>query len=379
MSATLDLTIDLVSRPSVTPDDQGCQMLLAQRLAAIGFSLEHLCFGQEGDWTDNLWARRGTQSPVLAFAGHTDVVPTGPHVNWSSPPFEPEIRDGLLYGRGTADMKGSIAAFVTACERFVSQYPDHKGSIAFLITSDEEGPATGGTVKVIETLETRGEKIDWCIVGEPTSTAKVGDVVKNGRRGSLNGRLTVKGKQGHIAYPHLAKNPIHLLVPALTQLCAVEWDQGNEDFPPTSFQVSNLNSGTGVTNVIPGTADVVFNFRYSTEVTHKELQQQVQEILDHHDLNYDLKWELSGKPFRTASGALVDAVKQAIKSTTNYDTELSTSGGTSDGRFIAPTGAQVVELGPLNATIHQIDECVSVSDLDILSTIYETTLSKLLI
>jgi succinyl-diaminopimelate desuccinylase len=379
MSATLDLTIDLVSRPSVTPDDQGCQMLLAQRLAAIGFSLEHLRFGQEGDWTDNLWARRGTQSPVLAFAGHTDVVPTGPHVNWSSPPFEPEIRDGLLYGRGTADMKGSIAAFVTACERFVSQYPDHKGSIAFLITSDEEGPATGGTVKVIETLETRGEKIDWCIVGEPTSTAKVGDVVKNGRRGSLNGRLTVKGKQGHIAYPHLAKNPIHLLVPALTQLCAVEWDQGNEDFPPTSFQVSNLNSGTGVTNVIPGTADVVFNFRYSTEVTHKELQQQVQEILDHHDLNYDLKWELSGKPFRTASGALVDAVKQAIKSTTNYDTELSTSGGTSDGRFIAPTGAQVVELGPLNATIHQIDECVSVSDLDILSTIYETTLSKLLI
>lgn len=379
MSATLDLTIELVSRASVTPDDQGCQMLLAERLAAIGFSLEHLRFGKEGDWTDNLWARRGTKSPVLAFAGHTDVVPTGPHATWSSPPFEPEIRDGLLYGRGTADMKGSIAAFVTACERFVAEYPDHKGSIAFLLTSDEEGPATGGTVKVIETLETRGEKIDWCIVGEPTSSEKVGDVVKNGRRGSLNGRLTVKGKQGHIAYPQLAKNPIHLLVPALMQLCAVEWDQGNEDFPPTSFQVSNLNSGTGVTNVIPGTTDVVFNFRYSTEVTHLELQHQVESILDSHDLDYDLKWELSGRPFRTASGALVDAVKQAIKSTTHCDTELSTSGGTSDGRFIAPTGAQVIELGPLNATIHQIDECVSISDLDILSTIYETTLSKLLV
>lgn len=379
MTDTLNLTIDLISRPSVTPEDFGCQKLLADRLSAIGFTIEHLRFGQEGDWTDNIWARRGTQSPVLAFAGHTDVVPTGPEENWSSAPFIPEIRDGLLYGRGAADMKGSIAAFVTACERFVVEHPDHSGSIAFLITSDEEGPATGGTIKVIETLEARNEKIDWCIVGEPTSTSKVGDVVKNGRRGSLNGRLTVKGKQGHIAYPHLAKNPIHLLVPALTELCAVEWDQGNEDFPPTSFQVSNLNSGTGVTNVIPGTADVVFNFRYSTEVTHKQLQQHVQSILDSHGLNYDLKWELSGKPFRTASGALVDAVKQAIKSTTGYDTELSTSGGTSDGRFIAPTGAQVIELGPLNATIHQIDECVSVADLDILSTIYETTLSKLLV
>ena len=374
MSATLELTKDLISRPSVTPEDFGCQQLLADRLSTIGFTIEHLRFGD----TDNIWARRGTQSPVLAFAGHTDVVPTGPVENWSNPPFEPTIVDGLLYGRGTADMKGSIAAFVTACERFVAEHPDHTGSIAFLITSDEEGPATGGTVKVIEILEARGEKIDWCIVGEPSSTNKVGDVVKNGRRGSLNGRLTVKGKQGHIAYPHLAENPIHLLTPALTELCEVQWDQGNDDFPPTSFQVSNINSGTGVTNVIPGTAELVFNFRYSTEVTHEQLQKKVQAILDQHGLNYDLTWELSGKPFRTASGALVDAVKRAIKSTTGYDTELSTSGGTSDGRFIAPTGAQVIELGPLNATIHQVNECVSVEDIDTLSTIYQALLTQLL-
>lgn len=374
MSATLELTQDLISRPSVTPDDQGCQQLLADRLSAIGFTIEHLRFGD----TDNIWARRGDQTPLFAFAGHTDVVPTGPVENWQSDPFTPEIRDGLLYGRGTADMKGSIAAMLTACERFITDHPAHAGSIAFLITSDEEGPATDGTVKVVETLQARNEKIDWCLVGEPTSTEQVGDVVKNGRRGSMNGRLTINGKQGHIAYPHLAENPIHLLAPALTELCAIEWDQGNDDFPPTSFQVSNLNSGTGVTNVIPGAADVVFNFRYSTEVTHEQLQQRVQAILDSHDLNYDLEWELSGKPFRTASGALVDAVKQAIKSTTGYDTELSTSGGTSDGRFIAPTGAQVIELGPLNATIHQIDECVSVADLDTLSEIYQTLLAKLL-
>ncbi|PHS24860.1 MAG: succinyl-diaminopimelate desuccinylase [Methylophaga sp.] len=374
MSATLELTKDLISRPSVTPEDFGCQQLLAERLAAIGFTIEHLRFGD----TDNIWARRGNQSPVLAFAGHTDVVPTGPEESWTSPPFEPVIRDGLLYGRGAADMKGSIAAFVTACERFIAKHDDHTGSIAFLITSDEEGPATGGTVKVIETLEARGEKIDWCLVGEPSSTKKVGDIVKNGRRGSMNGYLTIKGKQGHIAYPHLAENPIHLLTPALTELCTIEWDQGNEDFPPTSFQVSNLNSGTGVTNVIPGTAEAVFNFRFSTEVTHQQLQQRVEALLDQHNLNYDLKWQLSGKPFRTASGALVDAVKSAIKATTGYETELSTSGGTSDGRFIAPTGAQVVELGPLNATIHQLDECVSVADLDILSEIYETLLVQLL-
>jgi len=375
MSATLELTKDLISRPSVTPEDFGCQQLLADRLSAIGFTVEYLRFGD----TDNIWARRGTEGPLLTFAGHTDVVPTGPEDKWTSPPFEPTIRDGLLYGRGTADMKGSIAAFVTACERFIAEHADHNGSIAFLITSDEEGPATGGTVKVIETLEARNEKIDWCLVGEPSSTNKVGDIVKNGRRGSLNGRLTVKGKQGHIAYPHLAENPIHILTPALTELCNVEWDQGNDDFPPTSFQVSNLNSGTGVTNVIPGTADLVFNFRYSTEVTHELLQQRVEAILDQHGINYDLSWELSGKPFRTASGALVDATKHAIKAITGYDTELSTSGGTSDGRFIAPTGAQVVELGPLNATIHQINECVSVADLDTLSDIYEVLLGQLLV
>ena len=378
MSATLDLTIDLISRPSITPEDFGCQQLLADRLEKIGFTIEHLRFGTEGNWTDNIWARRGTQAPVFAFAGHTDVVPTGSEENWVSPPFEPEIRDGLLYGRGTADMKGSIAAFVTACERFIADNPDHTGSIAFLITSDEEGPATGGTVKVIETLEARGEKIDWCLVGEPSSTDRLGDIVKNGRRGSMNGTLTINGKQGHIAYPHLANNPIHLLTPALTELCNIEWDQGNEDFPPTSFQISNLNSGTGVTNVIPGTAEVVFNFRYSTEVTHIQLQQRVEALLDSYGFNYDLDWNLSGKPFRTASGALVDAVKIAIKSTTGFDTELSTSGGTSDGRFIAPTGAQVIELGPLNATIHQLDECVSVADLDTLSVVYQAILSELL-
>jgi len=379
MSATLELTKHLISRPSVTPEDCGCQQFLADRLSAIGFTIEHLRFGHEGNWTDNIWARRGNQSPVLAFAGHTDVVPTGPAENWTSPPFEPTIRDGMLYGRGTADMKGSIAAFVTACERFIIAHPNHNGSIAFLITSDEEGPATDGTVKVIETLEARGEKIDWCLVGEPSSTAKVGDIVKNGRRGSMNGYLTVQGKQGHIAYPHLAENPIHLLTPALTELCAIEWDQGNEDFPPTCFQVSNIHSGTGVTNVIPDTAELIFNFRYSTEVTHEQLQQRVEAVLEQYELHYDLKWELSGKPFRTARGELVDAVKAAIKKITGYETELSTSGGTSDGRFIAPTGAQVIELGPLNASIHQIDECVSVADLDILSNIYENLLTNLLV
>jgi succinyl-diaminopimelate desuccinylase len=375
MSATLELTEDLIRRDSVTPEDKGCQQLLADRLSAIGFEIEHLRFGD----TDNIWARRGTTGPVFAFAGHTDVVPTGPVENWQSNPFEPEIRDGLLYGRGTADMKGSIAAMITACVRFVAEHPKHNGSIAFLITSDEEGPATGGTIKVIETLEDRNEKIDWCLVGEPSSTNKVGDVVKNGRRGSLNGYLTIKGKQGHIAYPHLAENPIHLMAPVLAELCALEWDQGNEDFPPTSFQVSNLNSGTGVTNVIPGDTDIIFNFRYSTESTHEQLQQTVVSVLDKHGLDFDLRWELSGKPFRTASGTLVDSVKTAIHAVTGYETELSTSGGTSDGRFIAPTGAQVVELGPLNATIHQVDECVSVADLDTLSDIYQTLLQHLFV
>ena len=378
MSNTLELTKELISRYSVTPEDKGCQLLLAERLSAIGFEIEHLRFGQEGNWTDNLWARRGKTGPVFAFAGHTDVVPPGPTDAWQSSPFEPTIRDGLLYGRCAADMKGSIAAMVTACERFVASHPNHTGSLAFLITSDEEGPAHGGTVKVIETLEARGEKIDWCLVGEPSSTDKVGDVVKNGRRGSLNGHLTINGQQGHIAYPHLAENPIHLLAPVLSTLCQMEWDQGNEDFPPTSFQVSNLNSGTGVTNVIPGNADLIFNFRYSTESTHEQLQHQVESVLDDAGLDYDLVWSLSGKPFRTASGPLVDSAKSAIHAVTGYETALSTSGGTSDGRFIAPTGAQVVELGPINATIHQIDECVSVEGLDTLSIIYENLLENLL-
>lgn len=375
MSETLHLAQQLIQRDSVTPDDKGCQMMMADRLAVSGFHAEHMHFSD----TDNLWLRRGNKGPVFAFAGHTDVVPTGPVESWSYPPYEANVVDGMLYGRGAADMKGSIAAMITACERFVSAYPDHEGSIAFLITSDEEGPAVNGTVKVIETLQARGEKIDWCLVGEPSSTDKVGDVVKNGRRGSLNARLTVKGKQGHIAYPHLAKNPIHLLTPALNELCNIEWDKGNADFPSTSFQVSNIQSGTGATNVIPGTIEVIFNFRYSTEVTYEELQQRVQAVLDKHQLEYDISWELSGKPFRTASGELLEAVQQAIVDVTGYNTELSTSGGTSDGRFIAPTGTQVIELGPLNATIHQINECVSVADIDTLSHIYEKLLIKLLV
>lgn len=375
MTTTLELTQKLIRHDSVTPDDKGCQLMLADLLAPLGFHAEHMQFED----VSNLWLRRGNSGPVLVFAGHTDVVPTGPIEKWTHAPFKADVVDDMLYGRGAADMKGSIAAFVTAGERFVAKHPDHKGSIAFLITSDEEGPAINGTVKVVETLQSRGEKIDWCVVGEPTSTDKVADVVKNGRRGSLNGRLTVFGKQGHIAYPHLAENPIHSISPALTELSETIWDNGNEDFPPTSFQVSNIHAGTGVTNVIPGTIEVVFNFRYSTESNHEQLQQGVRDILDKYHLKYQIDWELSGRPFRTASGALVDAVKYAIKHVTGRETELSTSGGTSDGRFIAPTGAQVIELGPLNATIHQIDECVSVADLDTLSDIYETLLNKLLL
>src|SRR5690554_4575389 len=375
LSETIQLTIDLIQRDSVTPADKGCQIMLAERLVNSGFNAEYLRFGE----VDNLWCRRGHNGPLFVFAGHTDVVPTGPVEKWSHEPFAAKIEDGILYGRGAADMKGSIAAMVTACERFVADHPQHKGSIAFLLTSDEEGPATDGTVKVIETLRARQEQIDWCVVGEPTSTDRVADVVKNGRRGSLNGYLTVKGKQGHIAYPHLADNPIHQLAPALAELCAVEWDQGNQDFPPTSFQVSNLTSGTGATNIILGTVEMIFNFRYSTEVTHEELQQQVAAILDKHDVAYQLDWMLSGKPFRTAGGKLLEAVQVAVRHVTGYETTLSTSGGTSDGRFIAPTGAQVIELGPLNATIHQIDEQVSITDLDILSEIYQQLLVELLV
>ncbi len=375
LSPTLELTIDLMSRSSVTPADAGCQRLMCDRLAAVGFSIEPLRFED----VDNVWARRGNSGPLICFAGHTDVVPTGPLAQWTSPPFAPEIRDGMLYGRGAADMKGSLAAMVTACERFVARYPDHTGSIAYLITSDEEGPSINGTVKVVEHLEARHEKIDWCLVGEPTSSNVVGDVIKNGRRGSLNGILTVRGVQGHIAYPQLAKNPIHLAAPALAELATIEWDRGNEFFPPTSFQISNIKGGTGATNVIPGELEIVFNFRFSTESTEAGLRQRIHELLDRHGLDYSIHWSLSGNPFLTAEGQLVEATQRAIRTVTGIETELSTSGGTSDGRFIAPTGAQVLELGPLNATIHKLNECVAVEDLDTLSDIYEQILVNLLI
>lgn len=374
-SPTLDLAIDLVRRDSVTPDDRDCQLVLARRLAPLGFSLEPMPFAE----VDNLWARLGETAPVFCFAGHTDVVPTGPLTDWSSPPFGADIIDGHLYGRGSADMKGSIAAFITACERFVAGHPDHKGSIAVLITSDEEGPAVNGTLKVIEALEDRAEKIDYCLVGEPSCNRVLGDTVKNGRRGSLNARLVVKGVQGHVAYPHLASNPIHLAAAALAELAAEEWDRGNAHFPPTSFQISNIASGTGAENVIPGRLDAMFNFRFSTESSEDSLRQRTMAILDRHGLDYDIHWNLSGAPFLTPAGRLVDALVGAIRETTGIDTELSTAGGTSDGRFIAPTGAEVVELGPLNATIHKVNERVAVADLDTLSAIYERVLERLLL
>ena len=374
LSETLQLACELISRRSVTPEDVGCQELMGERLKALGFDLETMQFEE----VTNLWARRNSDGPVLCFAGHTDVVPTGPVDKWQTPPFEPTIKDGQLYGRGAADMKGSIAAFLTALERFVAKHPNHKGSIALLITSDEEGPYVNGTTRVIDTLEARNEKITWAIVGEPSSTSLVGDVIKNGRRGSLGATLKVKGIQGHVAYPHLVRNPIHEFAPALAELSQTEWDQGNDFFPPTSFQVSNINSGTGATNVVPGEVDVKFNFRFSTEVTDTELRNRVEAILDKHQVEYEIEWSLSGQPFLTAAGDLVDAARNAIRSVTCRETELSTSGGTSDGRFIAPTGAQVVELGPVNATIHKIDENVSVADLDTLSDIYEQILINLL-
>lgn len=375
LSPTLELTLDLIRRPSVTPVDADCQDLMIARLEAIGFRVHRLRFGD----VDNFWAVRGDSGPIFAFAGHTDVVPSGPEARWQHPPFEPVIRDAMLYGRGAADMKGSLAAMVTACERFVAAHPNHQGRIAFLITSDEEGVAVDGTVKVVEWLEARNEKITWCLVGEPSSTETVGDVIKNGRRGSLGAELTVKGKQGHVAYPHLARNPIHLVAPALAELAAEVWDQGNEFFPATSFQVSNFNSGTGATNVIPGEAHIVFNFRFSTELTEAQLRQRTEAILHKHGLDYDIAWKLSGQPFLTASGALVAATQRAIRAITGRETALSTAGGTSDGRFIAPTGAQVVELGPVNATIHQVNECVRAEDLDLLSAIYERILAELLV
>jgi len=371
---TIQLAQTLIKQQSVTPNDGDCQKIMMEHLAPIGFHAESMLF----DDVTNLWARKGTQSPVLAFAGHTDVVPTGPQSEWTHAPFDAIIEGDTLHGRGTADMKGSLAAFITACERFTDKHPNHKGSIAFLITSDEEGPAKNGTVKVVEALEARNEKMDWCLVGEPSSTNVLGDVIKNGRRGSLNARLIVKGKQGHVAYPHLADNPIHHACSALADLCSQEWDQGNEFFPATSFQITNIQAGTGATNVIPGTQDVLFNFRFSTEVTADELKQRTHTVLDHHELNYDIEWNLSGEPFLTAAGPLVDAAKKAIKVIKHIDTKLSTSGGTSDGRFIAPTGTQVLELGPLNATIHQINEHVSITDLNDLSSIYEAILVDLL-
>ena len=373
-TATLALTKQLIAEPSVTPDDKHCQTLLAERLQAIGFTIEAFHFGQ----TKNIWARKGTTEPVLCFAGHTDVVPSGPVEKWTSPPFEPTERKGKLYGRGAADMKTSIAAFVTACERFVAQHPQHQGSIALLITSDEEGDAHDGTTKVVDALQARDEKIDYCIVGEPTAVNQLGDTIKNGRRGSLSGNLVIKGKQGHIAYPHLAKNPTHLFAPALAELVAMEWDQGNAYFPPTGFQISNIHAGTGATNVIPSTLTVQFNFRFSTESTESSLKQRVHAVLDKHGLDYDLTWSLSGQPFLTEAGRLTEVAQQAIAEVCGVEAELSTSGGTSDGRFIKAIARELIELGPVNASIHQIDEHIELAAIPQLSAIYEAMLKRLL-
>ncbi|MDG6773010.1 succinyl-diaminopimelate desuccinylase [Thiomicrorhabdus sp. ZW0627] len=375
MSEIITLAQQLIQIDSVTPDDKGCQNLIAEYLKPLGFETEHMPFGE----VSNLWARKGDSGPFIVFAGHTDVVPTGPESAWTHPPFSAHIEGDLLYGRGAADMKSSIACFMVASKRFIEENPNHKGSIGFLITSDEEGPAVDGTVKVIETLEARNEKFEYCLVGEPSSSNKLGDSIKNGRRGSLSGTLTIKGIQGHIAYPELAENPIHTFAPALEQLVHLQWDHGNEYFPPTSFQVSNINAGTGATNIIPGSVEVLFNFRFSTEHTPETLKEGVHAVLDHHNLDYTLDWNLSGLPFITpANGELIQAVKKATEQVVGYTPELSTGGGTSDGRFIATTGAQVIELGPLNATIHKIDENVSVSDLEKLTEIYYQTLVHLL-
>ncbi|KAF0804133.1 succinyl-diaminopimelate desuccinylase [Alcanivorax xiamenensis] len=375
MSKTLEYARELIRRPSVTPVDEGCQDWMIEKLEALGFQCETLWFEE----VRNLWARRGDGGPLFVFAGHTDVVPTGEPTEWTHDPFTPTIDGDLLYGRGAADMKGSIAAMLVAVEEFVAAHPDHNGSIGFLITADEEGPSVNGTVKVVEYLRGRDEAIDYCLVGEPSSTDTVGDVIKNGRRGSLGAVLTVKGIQGHVAYPHLARNPVHQATPALAELAAEEWDQGNDFFPATSFQISNIQAGTGATNVIPGQCRVLFNFRFSTELTEALLRERTEAILDKHGLDYDLQWTLSGQPFLTDRGALVDATVAAIRQETGRDTELSTAGGTSDGRFIAPTGAQVVELGPVNATIHKVDEHTSVSELDTLTGIYRRVLENLLV
>jgi len=374
MTSTLSLCMALIEKASVTPDDAGCNQMLMDRLRVLGFKIETLPFGE----VNNFWARLGDEGPVFAFAGHTDVVPTGPAEDWMFDPFTPTVRDGVLYGRGTADMKGSIAAMVTACERFLSADKPFKGSIAFLITSDEEGNAINGTRKVIEVLEARDEKIDYCIVGEPSSSTALGDVIKIGRRGSLHGKLKVQGVQGHVAYPQLASNPIHKAMLPLHELTREKWDEGNEDFPPTSLQISNIHSGTGTDNVIPGALDAQFNFRFSTQLSETQIRARTEAILDAHALEYTLDWHLSGNPFLTARGSLIDIVTASIKHINGVETQCSTTGGTSDGRFIAPTGAQLLELGPCNATIHKVNENVKISELDELTRIYEEILNRLL-
>lgn len=374
MTPTLELLIDLIRRESVTPKDAGCQDLLIQRLAPLAFQAERLDFND----TQNIWLKRGTAKPLFVFLGHTDVVPTGSLAAWDSPPFEPTIRDGKLYGRGAADMKGGIAAFITAVERFVENHPNHQGSIAVLLTSDEEGIATNGVVKVVEVLEARQEKIDWCLVGEPSSDKKIGDVIRVGRRGSLNALLKVHGIQGHVAYPELANNPIHRFAPALKELTEEVWDNGNQFFPPTSLQVSNINSGTGAENIIPATAEVMFNLRFSSELNADMIKQRTHAILDKYDFKYDITWRLSGNPFLTSSGALIDAAHVAIQQITGFETVDDTGGGTSDGRFIAPTGAQVLELGALNESIHKVNENIGLEDVEVLSKIYEQMLINLL-
>jgi succinyl-diaminopimelate desuccinylase len=377
-SKTLSLAIDLLTRRSNTPEDAGCQELMISRLEPLGFKIERMRFGN----VDNLYARRGNAGPLLVFAGHTDVVPTGPLEKWHTPPFEPTIKDGMLYARGAADMKTSLAAFITSIEEFIKAHPNHAGSIGLLITSDEEGVAVDGTVKVVEVLKARGEHIDYCIVGEPTSNKLVGDMIKNGRRGSLSGKLLVKGVQGHIAYPHLVKNPIHLVAPAIKDMVETVWDTGNEYFPPTSWQISNMNGGTGATNVVPGEVEILFNFRYCALVnnagsTETSLKQRVHQILDGHQLDYDLEWEHSPS-YITPRGNLVDAISGAIEQAYGVTPELSTTGGTSDGRFIADICQQVIEFGPLNATIHKLNECVAVADIEPLKETYKLTMETLL-
>jgi len=374
MSATLELAKQLISQASVTPEDAQCQKILSDFLKPESFNAEVMRFED----VTNLWLRRGSEAPLVVFAGHTDVVPTGPEVEWDSPPFTPTTRDGKLYGRGAADMKSSIAAMAVACKNFTSSHPDHKGSIAFLITSDEEGPAINGTIKVIETLQARNESIDMCIVGEPSSSKILGDTLKIGRRGSLSAKLAVKGIQGHVAYPHLAKNPVHEFAPALAELTSLQWDAGNDHFPATTFQISNINAGTGANNVIPGSMQVDFNFRFSTEITADEIKTKIVSILDKYKLDYEINWQLSGNPFYSKPGQLTNACEQAIHDTVNIKPELSTGGGTSDARFIAPTGAQVVELGPVSESIHKVNECVDIEALDQLTDIYQKVLEKLL-